>query len=131
MEPSVAWIQPFLLCLFVAFLFVLALPFLLFPLRWGAWFRGPIPPGRNELAVYFGRCLGVVAMAVLVLIYRAAYDPVLQPIALDLVVCIGSLMVAVHIWGWLRKMQPWTETVEIGVYAAITLLAGWLRSMLP
>ena len=131
MEPNVSWISPFLLGLDAVFLVVFALPFLFCPLRWGAWFQWPIPPGRNELAVYFGRCLGVVALAVLVLLYRAARDPVLQPVALDLVVCIGSLMVAVHIWGALRRMQPWTETVEIGVYAVVTVLAGWLRTLLP
>ena len=131
MEPNVMWVQPFLLCLFFGFLVIFALPFLLCPLHWARWFQWTVPAGRNELAVYFGRCLGVVALAVLILIFRAAYNPALQPVAMDLVICIGSLMVAVHIWGALRRMQPWTETLEIGVYAFITLLAGWLRSMLP
>jgi hypothetical protein len=33
----------------------------------------------------------------------------------------------VHLWGALRRMQPWTETAEIALYALVTGIALWIR----
>ena len=42
----------------------------------------------------------------------------------------GFLLGAVHIWGALRREQPWTETAEIPLYVGLGALALWIRLQL-
>jgi hypothetical protein len=125
--PLASW---FLLLTASFFLVLYAAPLLLVPMRWARWLRWSVVPGRNDLCVYFGRCLGAVAVAVIISLFRAVHDPIGNRGVFDLVAQIGVLMVGVHVWGWLRREQPWTETAEIGLYAAVTVLALWIRSSL-
>ncbi len=37
-------------------------------------------------------------------------------------------MTGLHVYGAVQRVQPWTETAEIVVHAALGILAGWLRS---
>jgi hypothetical protein len=109
------------------FLVAFALPLLFCPLRWARWFRWQVPAGRNDLCVYFGRCLGAVALAAVLSIFRAARDPRAHRDVLDLIILIGVPMIGVHAWGALRRQQPWTETVEIVLYAAVTAATVAIR----
>lgn len=101
---------------------VFALPLFLAPLRWASVFGWRVPE-QTDLAVYFGRCLGAVALVIQVFIARAALTGVGASFAFQLILASAVLMVVVHVWGALRRIQPVSETWEIGFWAGLFLLA--------
>lgn len=109
------------------FLLVYVLPFLFAPLGWARWFRWRIP-AETELTVYFARCLGAVGLGLIVACWRAAGAPREHLALFELLAIAGGGLLLVHVWGALRRQQPWTETVEIGLYAAATAGAIALRA---
>ncbi|MBZ4423236.1 hypothetical protein [Myxococcus sp. RHSTA-1-4] len=123
-HPLASW---FLVISVTFFLLVYALPLFLMPLRWSRWFGWKPQEGNTDLTVYFGRCLGAVALAIIFTVVRYIPDPGSQPALFDLIglVCLG--MVAVHVWGWVRKAQPLAETVEIIFYAVVGVVAAYIR----
>lgn len=121
-HPFASW---FLWISAVAFLVIYALPLLLAPLTWARLFLWQ-PPAETDLAVYLGRCLGGVALAIVFVAARAAPQPAAHPLIFELIIGACGLMTLVHVWGAIRKAQPWTETVEIFMYAIVTGLACWL-----
>lgn len=112
----------FLIVAASGFLAAFALPLLFAPLAWARAFRWRIPE-ETALTVYFGRCLGAVAVAICGACFVAAAHPEEHRLLFDLIAAVGVLMVGVHAWGWLRRAQPWTETAEIPLYAALAALA--------
>lgn len=115
----------FLLVVAVVALLSLGVPMLFVPLTWAGWLRWPTPgtvEGRN-LSIYFGRCLGAVicVQATVVLINRTETD--LQPVLFALLVGNFALMVAVHVWGALRRIQPLSETLETAAWVGLFVLA--------
>ncbi len=123
-HPLASW---FLVVSVAFFLLVYALPLLLVPLTWARWFGWKPQEGNVDLTVYFARCLGAVALAIILTVVRFIPDPGSQPALFDLIglVCVG--MVGVHTWGWLKKAQPLSETVEIFFYAVVGVVAVWIR----
>lgn len=122
-HPAASW---FLLASGAGFLLVYGLPLFLFPLQWARWFRWTVPE-ETALTVYFGRCVGALAIAIIAVSLKAVPSPERFPVLFDLITWIGALMTALHIWGAIRRVQPWTETAEIVLYAALAALAAWLR----
>jgi hypothetical protein len=116
----------FLLVSVAVFLPLFALPLLFAPFAWARVFRWTLPADR-DLARYFGRCLGAVACALAVLVLRAAFDATLRPATLELLIVAFGILVGVHVWGAIRKQQPWTETAEIALYLAFSGAAAWFR----
>ncbi len=114
--------QTYLLCLMIATTLVFALPIFLMPLTWARWFLWRIPE-HTDLAVYFGRCLGAFILIVEALMLRAALTGVGIEFTFQVLVAVGVLMIVVHIWGALQRIQPWTETLEIGMYSGLALSA--------
>src|SRR5689334_12308411 len=112
------------------FLVVFALPLFLAPLRWARAMRWTLPAER-DLAVYLGRCLGAVAIALTLAGLRAAPDPARHAALIELFAAAGALLTVVHVWGAIKRTQPWTETAEIGLYAGVTALAVVVRTGLP
>jgi len=111
------------------FLLAYALPLLFAPLAWARWFRWRLPETR-ALTVYLGRCTGALACTLLVFTFRAAPHPREHRLVLEEVVVAAILMTAVHAWGALKRQQPWTEDVEIVLYAAVAGAAWFaLRSL--
>lgn len=123
-HPLASW---FLVVSVAFFLLVYALPLLLIPLTWARWFGWKPQEGNTDLTVYFARCLGAVALAIICTVVRYIPDPESGPALFDLIglVCVG--MVGVHFWGFLRKAQPLSETVEIFFYAVVGVVAVWIR----
>ena len=119
----------FLLVAGTVFSITIALPLFLAPLWWAKRFRWTLPADPS-LTIYFGRCLGAVGIAIAALSLRAARDPAAHLEIFELLAVIGALLTVVHAWGAIRRSQPWTETVEIGLYALTTVAAVWLRSLL-
>jgi hypothetical protein len=99
---------------------VFALPLLLSPLHWAKRLRWRLPED-TDLTVYLGRSLGAVATALSVGGLLAARDPRRHRIVFPMAAVAASLLTGVHVWGAIQKRQPWTETIEILFWAAVTV----------
>ncbi len=97
------------------------LPMALRPLRWARVLRWQLP-AHTDLAVYFGRCLGCVVVAIGGFSLYAAQTPAVQGFWFRFLVLNGLLMIAVHAYGAIRRTQPVAETVEIALWIALVLL---------
>ena len=113
--------QTYLLFLMVATTAVFALPIFLVTLRWARWFGWKIPQ-QTDLAVYFGRCLGAFILIVELLMLRAAVDGTGLIFTFQVLLAVSVFMIVVHVWGALLRIQPVSETLEIGMYSGLALL---------
>lgn len=123
------WARWFLVVAAAAFLFAYALPLFFVPLRWARVFRWTLPED-DALCVYLGRCLGGVAIALVVGCLVAAANPAHNSIILLTVAVACGLMTVVHVWGALTKRQPWPEHLEIPMYAVLALASGYFYVVL-
>ena len=114
--------QAFLLTLVCVTSIVFALPIFLVPLTWARWFGWRIPQER-DLAIYFGRCLGAFILIVEALMLRAGLSGEGLVFTFQVLLGVAAMMVIVHIWGALLRIQPISETLEIGMYSGMFLLA--------
>ena len=121
-HPVASW---FLWIAGISFLLVFAIPILVAPLNWARIFPWRLPQDTG-LTVYFGRCLGAVAMAIIVVCLRAVPHPADNAIVFEIVIVACALLAAVHVWGAIRGTQPWTETAEIALYGGVTAAAIWI-----
>ena len=114
--------QAFLLVFGIVAGLTFSLPIFFAPIAWAKAFRWSIPDD-TDLAVYFGRCLGAFILIINVFVLRAALtgDGLTQIFLL--LVPILAVMTVVHIWGAIQRIQPITETIEIGFYFAMLVLA--------
>ena len=115
--------QVFLLVLMLVTSAVFALPIFLTPLTWARRFGWRIPE-HTDLAVYFGRCLGAFILIVELLMLRAALTGTGLVLTFQVLIAVAVLMTVVHIWGALQRIQPISETLEIGLYAGLGALAA-------
>ncbi len=97
-----------------------AIPLLIDPMRWASILGWRIP-AHTDLAVYLGRSLSVVAIAINAACIRAGLTGVAIAELVSIVIVISVLMVFIHAWGAFRKIQPLSETIEIGFWFAIAL----------
>lgn len=100
---------------------VFAVPITFFPLRWARLMRWRIP-ADTQLTVYFGRCLGLFILILEGLMARAAWSGEGRVWVFEQLAAVFACMVTLHVYGALRREQPWTETAEIGVYSVCLLL---------
>ncbi len=105
----------------IATMIVFALPILLVPFGWARMFRWSIPDD-SDLALYFGRCLGGVACVLGAFTFYVATQPALQPFFMRILIGVYVAMILIHIAGALQKVQPLTETIEIGFWAVLLVL---------
>ncbi|MBD9515943.1 hypothetical protein [Pseudomonas sp. PDM22] len=113
--------QSYLLVLSVATTLVFALPIFLVPLLWARVMQWQLPE-HTDLAVYFGRCLGAFILIVEGLMLRAALTGEALVTTFEVLAAVAGLMLVVHVYGAVRRIQPWTETLETGFYAGMLLL---------
>ena len=113
--------QTYLLVLSLATTLVFALPIFLVPLQWARVMQWRLPE-ETDLAVYFGRCLGAFILIVEALMLRAALTGEALLTTFEVLAAVAGFMVVVHIYGALRRIQPWTETLETGFYAGMLVL---------
>lgn len=113
--------QTYLLVLSIATTLVFALPIFLVPLLWARVMQWQLPE-HTDLAVYFGRCLGAFILIVEALMLRAALTGEALATTFEVLAAVAGFMVVVHIYGALRRIQPWTETMETGFYAGMLVL---------
>jgi hypothetical protein len=113
--------QTYLFCLMAVTTVVFALPIFLVPLRWARWFGWKVPE-QTDLAVYFGHCLGAFILIVELLMLRAAVNGTGLVFTFQILLAVAAFMIVVHVWGALLRIQPVSETLEIGMYGGLALL---------
>jgi hypothetical protein len=113
--------RTYLLLLMTVTTAVFALPIFLAPLKWARWFGWRIPQ-QTDLAVYFGRCLGSFILIVELLMLQAAITGTGLVITFQVLLAVSAFMIVVHAWGALLRIQPLSETLEIGMYSVLALL---------
>ncbi|WP_448205855.1 hypothetical protein [Azospirillum sp. sgz302134] len=101
-----------------------ALPIFVAPLTWARLMMWRVPDDR-DLAVYFGRCLGAFILIVELLMLRAVTTGTGLSYVFDVLFCVYGFMLIIHIHGAIRRIQPITETLEIGLWAVLLLLNTW------
>ena len=114
----------------IAFVLLVGLPLLLFPMAWGRKLGWKIPE-ESDLANYLGRCIGGVVLSIAIVGFRAAHDPWAYRTVFELVIFVGIFMTAVHAYGFAKKIQPKIENIEVFIYPLIGLLAYWLYPQQP
>ncbi len=114
--------QAFLLVLMLVTSAAFALPIFLAPLAWARRLGWRIPE-HTDLAVYFGRCLGAFILIVELLMLRAGLTGTGLVFTFQVLIAVAALMTIVHVWGALQRIQPVSETLEIGMYAGLGILA--------
>ena len=116
--------QTFLWALGIVTTAAFALPLFLVPKVWARLMLFSVPKD-DHLVIYFGRCLGAFILVIEWMIFRGAYDPAVTQLTFQILFAVFGIMLAVHLWGWLRKIQPVTENLENLMWAALLVLA-WL-----
>lgn len=100
---------------------VFAIPITIMPFYWAKVVGWELPQ-QTHLALYFGRCLGCVAIAVALFSIVAANYPLVQLFYFKFLLFIWASMVILHIYGAVKKIQPTLETYEIGFWFGLVLL---------
>ncbi len=104
-----------------AMLLAFGIPLLVVPLRWAQLFRWQVPQPEN-LVVFLGRSMGIIISLIAIFAFRAAVSPQAQPFFFDLMLWTFAAMLVLHIYGAIRKTQPITETIEIGLWVILFLV---------
>jgi hypothetical protein len=113
-----------------ALVILLGLPLLINPMAWGRKLGWKIPE-QKDLANYLGRSLGGVALSIAIMGFAAARDPWQYRFVFDLVIWIGIFMTGVHAYGFVKKIQPVIENVEIVFYALLSVLTWYFYPQQP
>jgi hypothetical protein len=115
--------QTFLWVLGVVTTLAFALPLFVAPLTWARLMLFSVPEDRN-LNIYFGRCLGAFILVIEGIIFCGASNPAITPLTFKVLFAVFTLMLLVHLWGWLRGIQPVTENLENIMWAVLLVLAA-------
>lgn len=129
-DPNHAATSWFIWIVGLAFFFGSALPLLFVPLRWGKAF-GWKPAPDDPFVVYLGRCLGGAAVALSLAAFRAAPRPAAHRETVEILLVAAALLFLVHVWGALRRVQPWQENLETLMYLGIVAYGTYLYVKLP
>ena len=98
-----------------------ALPIFLVPLAWARAFRWRLPDD-TDLAIYFGRCLGVLAVVLAGFVLRAGLTGSGVDLMFQIMIPVFIGMTLVHIVGAIQRIQPMTETIEIAFWGMLIVL---------
>lgn len=114
----------------VGFFVLYALPIGLAPLPWADAFEWTIP-ADTDLAIYFGRCLGLLAAVVTAEMFVASFavDGLRRSLTRIGVLAVG--LVVVHGTGFVEDSQPISETAEIAMYGIVGGVSFALHRRLP
>lgn len=113
--------QHYITTLMIVTTLFFALPIFLAPIAWARMMGWTIPEHRH-LAIYFGRCLGAFILVVEATMLRSATTGTSFSYAFDILFVVFSLMFVVHVYGALKRIQPLSETLEIGFWAVLFVL---------
>lgn len=113
--------QQYLLWLSLVTTLVFALPIFCIPLVW-ARLMGWALPTHTHLTVYFGRCLGAFILILETMMLRAALSGEAIRAVFEMLLAVTVMMIIVHVYGAMRRIQPLSETLEIGFYGVLMVL---------
>ena len=114
--------QTFLLVFAILAMVAFVIPMIFAPMVWARMLLWNIPED-TDLAVYSLRSLGSLGLAVLLITFRAAISGEGLLLIYELFIPFFALMVLVHLYGAVKKIQPITETLEIGFWLVLLVLA--------
>ena len=104
-----------------AMLMAFGIPLILVPIGWARIFRWEIPQPRN-LVTFLGRSMGVFITIIAIFAFKVTQTPAVKPIFFDLMLWIFGGMILLHVYGAIRKTQPISETLEILLWIALTII---------
>ena len=104
-----------------AMLVTFGIPLLFAPLDWARAFRWEVPKSEN-LTVFLGRSLGLFIVLLSIFAFKATASLTVKQFFYDLMLWLFVAMIALHVYGAIRKTQPITETVEIALWVALFLV---------
>jgi hypothetical protein len=102
-------------------LVLFCIPLFFKPLVWAKLLMWRIPEETN-LAVYFGRCVGGLGLVIDFMVIRASMTGEGVQLAFEGLYVLLILMIVVHVYGAIKRIQPITETLEIGFWAGLLVL---------
>lgn len=105
----------------IAMLAAFGLPLILVPLRWASMFRWDVSQSGN-LVVFLGRSLGVFITVIGLYAFKVSQIPPAMPFFFELMLWTFVGMILLHVYGAIRKIQPITETIEIGLWIILCLV---------
>ncbi len=117
-ELSQDYLWVFMIATTVAF----AVPIFFFPITWARLMQWEIPE-ETDLTVYFARCLGSFALVLEYLLYQAVTTGVGEVLVFQFLIGLCGFMVLLHIYGAIKRIQPITETLEIGLWVTLLFLS--------
>ena len=120
----------FLIVVAAVFIPVFALPLFIDPIWWAERF-GWDTAGPHDLTVYFGRCLGAVALAISLVAIQSIRDPGSNRWLFDLLAIAGVLLALVHLRGAIEDSQPLVEHLETAMYLLFGAAAWICRPAAP
>lgn len=100
---------------------VFTIPLFCMPIAWARVLQWNIP-GDTDLAIYFGRCLGGLGLAVCGLALHAGLTGQGTVVVFNLLFGGFGFITIAHVWGAIQRIQPITETLEIAFWIALVLL---------
>jgi len=107
--------QAYMLALAGTTTVLFAIPIAFAPLRWARLMLWRLPQD-SDLALYFGRCLGALALVLEILAIKAGLTGEGLSFVFEFMMLTFVAMVVVHVVGALQKVQPVTETLETGLW---------------
>lgn len=113
--------QQYITTLMILTTLFFALPIFIEPIAWARAMRWTIPE-HQHLAIYFGRCLGAFILVVEAAALRSATTGTSYSYAFDILFLVFALMLVVHVYGAVKRIQPITETLEIGFWMILLVL---------
>jgi hypothetical protein len=128
--PTLTRSRLFLLAAAAIFTAGFAAPLFIDPYWWArtfGWDTGP----ETELGVYFGRCLGAVAIALSAAALVASRAPARNRSLFTLIAGLTGLLAVVHLRGLIEDSQPLVEHLETGSYLLVGAVALWCRPPAP
>jgi hypothetical protein len=96
-------------------------PLVFAPMQWARAFRWPVTQADN-LSVFLARSLGVFICLLAVFAAKVTAAPQAKPFFFELLIWLFGAMIALHVYGAIRKTQPITETIEIALWIVLLLV---------
>ena len=110
----------------VFFLPVFALPLFMKPYEWARRFGWREEP-ETDVGLYFGRCLGAIAVGGCVQSLEAARDPEANRSFFTFAEVASWTLAVAHVRGMIERRQPPIENAEIAMWSAAALAARAVR----
>lgn len=98
-----------------------SIPIFFFPLTWARIMKWTIPE-ETDLVLYFGRCLGSLALVLEYCTYQAATTGIGEVVIFQIWIGMCFFMIGLHIYGAIKRIQPTTETLEIILWVLLSFL---------